>query len=110
MTSESGTFGHAEMVLNTLKASDTFLGLRAPVDVEVIPNFSGHPERIEAWLIFGTHHDSSWAEDNASALRDRAISRLRDAGFPEEAVPSFALRFTSVAEIERRGGRFAFFR
>jgi hypothetical protein len=103
-------FGYAEMVLNTLKASDAFRGLRSPVDVEVIPNFSGHPERMEAWLIFGITEDSSWAEDNASAFRDRAISRLRDAGFPEAALPSFALRFTSVAEIEQRGGRFAFFR
>jgi hypothetical protein len=87
------------------------LGIR-PVDVEIVSDFSGSPENMFAWLIFATSEEASAAREPklTELIAARARDRLSTAGFPEDAVPSFRFDFTSLPEIERRGGRFAFFR
>ncbi|HEX5824898.1 MAG TPA: hypothetical protein VFY18_10615 [Candidatus Limnocylindrales bacterium] len=110
MSSTDEKFGHALVVLSALQRIDAFADLKVPADVEVIPNFGGDPDNIEAWLIFQVSSDASWAEAHESLFRGRALSLLTDAGFPGAALESFVLRFTSTTEIEEGGGRFAFFR
>lgn len=107
----SSEFRFAELVLRCLKQPDAFEStFHRPVDVEVIPNFSGDADRIEAWLIFDTRERAESAEASSTLLRSRALDVLRAAGFPSGALKSFRLSVTSVAEIEEGGGRFAFFR
>lgn len=82
------------------------------VDAEVIPDFSGRPEQMSAWLIFATRERAQAAKATArrAALEARARELLVAAGFPDDALASFRLDVTSEPEIEEGGGRFSFFR
>jgi len=104
-------FRYATLALEALRAPSAFapLGLH-PVDIEVIPNFSGDPDRMEAWLIFENRELAADAERVADALRQRATEVMAEAGFPATALESFRLRLTSTTDIDEKGGRFAFFR
>lgn len=104
-------FHFAQIALEALRRAKAFEGLVAqPSDAEVIPNFSGRPERTEAWLIFESPREADDAAAHLDAFRMRASDLLADAGFPKDALGTFVLRTTSIHEIEARGGRRAFFR
>jgi hypothetical protein len=104
-------FRFATLALEALRAPSAFapLGLH-PADVEVIPNFSGAPDRMEAWLIFEDRERAADVERVADVVRQRATEVLAEAGFPTLALDSFRLGVTSTTDIEERGGRFFFFR
>ena len=108
---DNDKFRYATLALQALRQPSAFapLGLR-PLDVEVIPNFSGDPDRMEAWLIFENRGYATDAERLGGALRQRATEVLANAGYPHSALDSFRLRVTSTTDIEEKGGRFAFFR
>jgi hypothetical protein len=104
-------FHHAQLALDTLRRPAAFGALVAPpIDVEVVPNFGGTADRIQAWLIFSSRDEVRQAETIASAVRSHARKLLVDAGFPADAAATFVLSFVSTAEIDERGGRLAFFR
>ena len=104
-------FQYAELVLDTLKHIGAFGDLISqPVDVEVIPNFDGRAERLQAWLIFASPEEALDANEKSGAVLSRATDLLASAGFPPDALGSFVLRHTSTQEIEQGGGRFAYFR
>jgi hypothetical protein len=99
------------LVASTLRRPAAYqpLGLEV-VDVEVIPNFSGSPDRIQAWFIFGTADEASAAALRRDVIAGHAQRLLASAGFPPEALRSLSIDFTSNPEIEAAGGRFAYFR
>ena len=95
----------------TLRMPGAFapLGLRV-VDVEVIPDFGGSPNRMSAWLIFDSRPEASAAEARTEEVRAFAAGLLATAGYSGAALPSFKTLYTSLPEIQAGGGRFAFFR
>jgi hypothetical protein len=104
-------FHYAELALDTLKHIGAFGDLISqPVDVEVIPNFDGGAERLQAWLIFASPDEALDANEKSGAVLSRATELLAGAGFPADELRSFVLRNTSTKEIEEGGGRFAYFR
>ena len=109
MTNADPRFDHGMLAASILRSAG-FEPLARPADVYVIPDFSGSPDRMEAWLIFARRDISAKAEADRVAYLERAVAALRDGGFPADALPSFRLYFTSEDDIEERGGRFAFFR
>lgn len=104
-------YRYALLALHALRDETAFepIGL-VPDDVEVIPTFSGEPDRMEAWLIYADRARASQAHRVVGALRERAAEVLAQAGFPGDALRSFRLNLTSIDDIEERGGRRAFFR
>ena len=78
------------------------------VDQEVIPNFDGTPNDISAWFIC-EHYDPR-ERFNLQAATEALKNKLRDAGFPQNAVETLQTRATSQTEIQAGGGRFYFFR
>ena len=106
-------FRYGRLAAGALRAPGAFGDIGdGLVDVEVIPDFTGRPEGMFAWLIFQTREQAHAAKDAAAAAAYQAHARqlLAGAGFPPAALPSFALGFTSESEIEEGGGRFHFFR
>jgi hypothetical protein len=79
----------------------------AVVDVEIVPALDGSPADMRAWLIFRTPDEAHAASAPSAAERLEAHARalLGGAGFPEDALPSFRLAFTSLPEIDAAGGR-----
>ena len=82
------------------------------VDVEILPQFSGDPDGMCAWLIFASRAEARRARAPAKVpkIESKIRTALVDNGFPSSSVGSFEVRYTSVPEIEAGGGRFAFFR
>ena len=80
------------------------------VDREVIPPFCGKPDDMFIWLICEHHDDVSRMSDDADALASLLRSRMTSRGFPESAVDTVGVSFTSLQDIEAGGGRFYFFR
>ena len=81
------------------------------VDYEVIPDFTGSPEKMFVWFICDTRALKLQFRDSAliscsARLRGMAL----EAGFPETAAASLMTDVTSQEEIEAGGGRFYFFR
>jgi hypothetical protein len=102
-------YRHFTLAKAALTATEAFPGWRV-ADAEIIGDFDGSPERISAWLIFGTRHEAERARASHDALRARAREVLDRAGYPADAVKTVELLFTSEPEIEEGGGRFLFFR
>lgn len=104
-------FYYASLVRETLKQPDAFgPDLPSPVDIEVIPNLSGSPDRIQVWLIFDTRQQADEGRRGIQNYAHRASVLLVGAGFPGDAIASLGLMSTSTEEIEEAGGRFPFFR
>ncbi len=78
------------------------------VDEEVIPNFDGTPNGISAWFI--CEHYYARERFDVQAATEALKSKLRAAGFPQDAVETLRTRVTSQTEIQAGGGRFHFFR
>lgn len=78
------------------------------VDHEVIPSFDGEPNRLFAWFIC-EHHAAKERFDLQSAS-EALKNKMRDAGFPQNAVETVRTGVTSHTEIQAGGGRFYFFR
>ena len=99
------------LIGETLRTPGAFapLGLQV-VDVEVIPDFTGSPDRMSAWLIFDSPPEASAAQARTDEVRTFAAGLLALAGYPDAAWRSFRIFYTSVPEIEAGGGRFRFFR
>ena len=80
------------------------------VDVEVIPDLSGAPENMWAWLIFSSRADASAARVRSDEVRTYAAGLLGAAGYPDDALGTFKTYYTSTDEIEAGGGRLVFFK
>ncbi len=105
------TFHYAQLVLETLRDPDVYDGLEVrPIDVEVIPNFSGEPDRIQVWLIFESREARGRANESTEQISQQVTEALVKAGFPSDSTRTLTVRLTSVPEIDDGGGRFAYFR
>jgi len=78
------------------------------VDQEVIPNFDGTPNGISVWFI--CEHYYATERFDAQSATEALKNKLRNAGFPQDAVETLQTRVTSQTEIQAGGGRFYFFR
>jgi hypothetical protein len=97
--------GWAQVVFDVLVQRDLFARVSSgPVFVNVLPRVIRHSDNIQAWLTFMTEEDASHAEARRPELMAIAHAALLDAGFPAQSLPSFELKVTSVAEVNRRGG------
>jgi len=105
-------FRYGLLAVETLRTLDLQNMDLQVVDAEVFPSLDGSPEGMSGWLIFPDRAQAKTAARPTAAAQ--IVSRLRQAlvakGFPQHAVPSFELKFTSLPEIDKAGGRFAFFR
>jgi hypothetical protein len=77
-------------------------------DQEVIPNFDGTPDGISAWFI--CEHNHAREQFDLQAATQALKTRLRSAGFPQDAVETLGTGVTSQTEVQAGGGRFYFFR
>jgi len=78
------------------------------VDQEVIPNFDGTPNDISAWFI--CEHYYARERFDLQAATEALKNKLRETGFPQDALETLQTRMTSQTEIQAGGGRFYFFR
>jgi hypothetical protein len=65
---------------------------------------------MAAWLIFDSPSEASAAQARTDEVRGFAAGLLALAGYPDEALGSFRIFYTSLPEIDAGGGRFGFFR
>jgi hypothetical protein len=111
MQHNAGRFHYATLALTELGKPPVFAGIAAdPIDVEVIPNFTGEADRIDVWLIYADRRTAGAAMAVADELTARAKDVLAQAGFPASGLETLGVVVTSMPDIEERGGRFAFFR
>jgi hypothetical protein len=87
------------------------LRLSPPViDCEVLPPFSGSPDGMFLHFICEHSRDVAQMKTNASAPVTSVKSAMVTHGFPASAVNTLKVFFTSLEDIQKGGGRFAFFR
>jgi hypothetical protein len=79
-------------------------------DAEIIPSFTGSPDGIACWLICEKARDVSVLRQRAPHFRELFAATMKAKGFPDSAIESFQLDFTSEQDIKDGGGRFAYFR
>lgn len=82
----------------------------AVIDSEIIPDFSGSPDGLVLWLICDRKRDVGSLEAQAENFRALFAAAMRRHQFPQSAIDSLRLGFTSQEQITNRGGRFAYFR
>jgi hypothetical protein len=88
-----------------------FAGHHPPVvDCEVVPDFSGIRDGMVIWLICERKVDVELLKVAESALKQRLVHRMQARKFPESAVASLQVMYTSLEDIELGGGRFRYFR
>ena len=80
------------------------------VDREVIPSFTGTPDKLVLWLICAKKSQVPKLKRQAADLRALFTEAMARHEFPQSARDALWLGFTSLEHIEEGGGRFAFFR
>ena len=99
-------FKWALMVLDCMKQlRDEGLSF---VDQEVIAPFDETPKNISAWFI--CEHYYAGQRFDVQAATEALKDKLRNSGFPYDAIETLRTRVTSQTEIAAGGGRFYFFR
>jgi hypothetical protein len=88
------------------------LGIFQPavIDREIIPDFSGSPDGLVLWLICAKERGVATLEAEAPHFRSLFAAAMTRRQFPQSAIDSLWLGFTSHEQINKGGGRFGYFR
>jgi hypothetical protein len=93
MQHDDGRFRYATLVLTELGKPSVFSGIAPdPIDLEMIPNFSGDADRIAVWLIYADRETAN----AAAAAADELTIRARDGSLRLDSRAAGSSRWASL--------------
>jgi hypothetical protein len=94
--------------LEAMQAQSIEIGI---VDFEVIPPFNGSAERVFVWFIVNSGVEvAPFRESSQTSAQTELRRRLSKTEYPQSGLDTLQFDVTSLEDISKGGGRFAYFR